>query len=63
MCVMVIVVEVERNAQISEIFTLVICLYFWLCGSLLLRAGFLELWCTGFSLWWLFLLRSTVSRA
>ena len=46
-------------------------IYFWLhwvfiavCGlsPVVARGGYSLLWCTGFSLWWLLLLRSTGSR-
>ena len=38
--------------------------FFAVCGLSLVAAssGYSSLWCTGFSLWWLLLLRSTGSR-
>ena len=52
-------------------FLISLFIYFWLCWvfvaarrlSLVVASGdYSSLWCTGFSLWWLLLLRSTGSR-
>ena len=48
-----------------------VCLFFWLCwvfvaahrlSLVAASGGYSSLWCAGFSLWWLLLLRSTGSR-
>ena len=53
------------------IYLFLILIFFWLCWSSLLHAGFSlvvvsggysSLWCAGFSLQWLLLLQSTGSR-